>query len=68
MEKGVTLEKIQKEMESLTAQDQLKLVERLAHKLRKTALARERELDWSKLYGLGKGYGKGKMLNSMLID
>jgi len=55
MRKGVTLEKIEKETERLTPQEQLKLVERLAYRLRKTGLAKKKELDWNKLYGLGKG-------------
>jgi hypothetical protein len=60
MEKGVTLEKIGKEIEKLTPQEQLKLVERLVHKLSKAGLAMKRELDWNKLYGLGKGLWKGE--------
>jgi hypothetical protein len=60
MQKGVTLEKIEKEIERLTPQEQLKIVERLAHRLRKTELAMKKELDWNKLYGLGKGLWKGE--------
>jgi hypothetical protein len=60
MRKAVTLEKIEKEIERLTPQEQLKLVERLAHQLRKTGLAMKKELDWNKLYGLGKGLWKGE--------
>jgi len=60
MRKGVTLEKIEKEIERLTPQEQLKLVEKLAHQLRKTGLAMRKELDWNKLYGLGKGLWKGE--------
>lgn len=60
MRKGVALEKIEKEIERLTPQEQLKLVERLAHQLRKTGLAMKKELDWNKLYGLGKGLWKGQ--------
>ncbi len=60
MRKGVTLEKIEKEIENLTPQEQLKLVEKLAHQLRKTGLAMKKELSWNKLYGLGKGLWKGE--------
>ncbi|MDO9530038.1 MAG: hypothetical protein Q7J27_12905 [Syntrophales bacterium] len=60
MRKAVALEKIEKEIERLTPQEQLKLVERLAHQLRKTGLSMKKELDWNKLYGLGKGLWKGK--------
>ena len=58
MSKGVTLEKIEKEIKRLTQQEQLKLVEKLAHQLRKTGLAVKKELDWNKLYGMGKGLWK----------
>lgn len=60
MRRGVTLEKIEREIERLTPQEQLKLVERLARQLRKTGIAMEKELDWNKLYGLGKGLWKGE--------
>ena len=60
MKKAITLEKIEKEVERLTPQEQLKLVERLARRLRITGLAAKRELDWNKLYGLGKGLWKGE--------
>jgi len=54
MRKVVTLEKIEKEIERLPAEEKLKLVEKLAHQLRKTGLAVKKELEWNKLYGLGK--------------
>jgi hypothetical protein len=60
MPKGTTLGKIEKEIERLTPQEKLKLVERLAHQLRKTGLVMKKELDWNKLYGLGKGLWKGE--------
>jgi hypothetical protein len=60
MPKESTLGKIEKEIERLTPQEQLKLVERLAHQLRKTGIAMKKELDWNKLYGLGKGLWKGE--------
>lgn len=55
-----TLGKIEKEIERLSPKDQLKLVEKLAHQLRKTGLAVKKDLDWKNLYGLGKGLWKGK--------
>ena len=39
MPKGSTLEKIQKEIEGLTPQEQLKLLERITHLLKKAELA-----------------------------
>jgi hypothetical protein len=55
MPRGTNLVKIEKEMEKLSPEEQLRLVEKLAHKLRKTGLAMKKELDWKNLYGLGKG-------------
>lgn len=52
--------KIEKEVEKLTPQEQLKLVEKLAHQLRKTGIAIKKEIDWKGLYGLGKGLWKGE--------
>lgn len=60
MRKGIALEKIEKEIERLAPHEQLKLVENLIHRLRQIEIAARRELDWSKLYGLGKGLWKGE--------
>ncbi len=58
MPRANTLEKIEKEVEKLSPKDQLKLVERLAHQLRKTGIVMKKQLDWKGLYGLGKGLWK----------
>ena len=58
MSKLITLEKIEKELNRLAPQEQLKLVEKVINHLRKTSLTMKKELDWSKLYGLGKGLWK----------
>ncbi|OGL39279.1 MAG: hypothetical protein A2042_07345 [Candidatus Schekmanbacteria bacterium GWA2_38_11] len=60
MRKGIALKKIEKEIEKLPPEEQLKLVEKLAHQLRKKGLAAKKDLDWSKLYGIGKGLWKGE--------
>jgi hypothetical protein len=60
MPKGSTLEKIEKEIERLSPRDQLKLVEKVAHQLRKLGVSGRRDLDWEGLYGLGKGLWKGE--------
>ena len=60
MPRASILGKIEKEVERLSPQDQLKLVEKLAHKLRKTGLSMKKELDWKGFYGLGKGLWKGE--------
>lgn len=59
MRKMITVDDIEKAIEKLTPHDRLKLVERVVHQLRSTVLAPEKELDWSKLYGAGKGLWKG---------
>jgi len=59
MPRNTTLGKIEKDLERLTTHDQLKLLERLAHQLRiKNPM--KKELNWGKLYGLGKGLWKGE--------
>ena len=72
MKGKLKFEKIQKETESLTfleqfklvegltPQEQLRLVERIIHKLRETHIAEREPLDWSELYGLGKGLWNGE--------
>jgi hypothetical protein len=60
MPRGTNLGKIEREVEKLSPQEQLKLVEKLAHKLRKTGIVMKKELDWKNLYGLGKGLWKGE--------
>ncbi|MBI5376712.1 MAG: hypothetical protein HZA77_14865 [Candidatus Schekmanbacteria bacterium] len=53
------LGKIEKEVEKLSLKEQLKLVEKLTHKLQKTGIRIKKELDWKGLYGIGKGLWKG---------
>ncbi len=48
------LMKIEREVESLTLKEQLKLMETLVHQIRKKYIPENKELDWKKLYGLGK--------------
>jgi hypothetical protein len=60
MPRASTLWKIEKEIERLSQKDQLKLVEKLAHQLRKSGTTVRRELDWKGLYGLDKGLWKGE--------
>lgn len=57
-----TIEEIEKEITGLTPQEQLKLVERLAHRLRlqKKGIVRGKKLAWGRLYGLGKGLWRGE--------
>jgi hypothetical protein len=57
MKKQTSLNNIEKAIESLSTEEQLKLVERVAHRLRRTGIARK-DLEWGELYGLGKGLWK----------
>lgn len=54
------LEKIEKEIGRLTPEEQIKLVEKLAHQISKTCLGIKKELDFQKLYGMGKELWKGE--------
>ncbi len=58
MRKLATFEIIEREIEKLKPQEQLKLVRRLTHRLRKTCVSVKKELDWKEFYGLGKGLWK----------
>jgi len=60
MQRKLSLEKIEKETDRLTPHEQLKLVERLIHKLRIADIAKKKILDWKQLYGLGKGLWQGE--------
>ena len=60
MSRASTIGKIEKEIERLSPKDQLKLVEKLAHQLRKSGITVKKDLDWKGLYGLGKGLWKGE--------
>ncbi len=60
MPKASTLGKIEKEIERLSPKEQLKLVEKLTHQLRKSGIKVKKERDWKDLYGLGKGLWKGE--------
>jgi len=55
MGKPNTLEKIEKEIVRLNPEEQLQLVEKLIHQLRKTGHRNKETYDLSRLYGLGKG-------------
>lgn len=60
MPRTVSYGKIEKEIEGLSPQEQLRLVEKLAHQLRKTGSTIKKDLDWKGLYGLGKGLWKNE--------
>ena len=55
METKTILQRIEKETDNLSQEEQLELVERLVHKLRKKGVVRKKEMDWDQLYGVGKG-------------
>jgi len=60
MRNEISLQEIEKDIEKLAPQDQLKLMEKIAHLLIKSDLITKKELDWNELYGLGKGLWNGE--------
>lgn len=56
----VTLVRIEKEVERLTLEEQLNLLERLVHRIRRVESTSKKKLDWKELYGLGKNLWKGE--------
>ena len=53
------LEKIEKQTRNLSFHEHIKLMEVLAQQLRIKSGSAQHELDWTELYGLGKGlWGK----------
>jgi len=54
------LERIRKETEKLTPEEQLELVEELVRRLKGTGPAKKEYLNWAELYGLGKGLWEGE--------
>ncbi|MFX0065727.1 MAG: hypothetical protein ACFFC7_26435 [Candidatus Hermodarchaeota archaeon] len=58
MQEKLRLEQIEKAIEGLTPQEQLKLVEKIIHNLRNKTMTKAKQLDWDLLYGLGKGLWK----------
>ncbi|MFH0959035.1 MAG: hypothetical protein V1897_10070 [Pseudomonadota bacterium] len=54
MPSSSTIAEIEKEINSLSPDEQLRLMEKLARQLRKSGLSLTKELDWKNLYGLGK--------------
>ena len=63
MKKQTSLNNIEKAIEDLSPEEQLRLVERVAHRLRRTGIAKK-DLEWGQLYGLGKACGR-KTLRGM---
>lgn len=57
MKKQTSLNSIEKAIEGLSPEEQLRLVERVAHRLRRTSVVKK-DLEWGQLYGLGKGLWK----------
>jgi len=57
MRRQSALNNIERAIEGLSPEEQLRLVERLAQRLRRTGLAKK-DLEWSEFYGLGKGLWK----------
>ena len=48
------LEKIEREAENLTIEEQLELVEKLLYNIRKSDITIKAKLNWQELYGTGR--------------
>jgi hypothetical protein len=60
MKKAISFEEIEKGIETLELQEQLELMEKLIHLMKKSELSMKKKLDWNELYGLGKGLWNGE--------
>lgn len=60
MKKAISFEEIEKGIETLDLQEQLELMEKLIHLMKKSELSMKKKLDWNELYGLGKGLWNGE--------
>ncbi len=49
------LEKLYKDIENLNVNEQLELLEKIIHNIKKTNTENKHYLDWNELYGTGKG-------------
>ena len=54
------LEKIEKEVESLTPKEHIKLMKIIIRHLKKIESSKLKSLDWDELYGIGKGLWEGE--------
>ena len=52
---GTQLEAIEKQAARLSLKDHIRLMEALVRQLREKSVSAQHQLDWSPLYGLGKG-------------
>lgn len=60
MHKEIELKKIEMDVENLTPEEQLKLMEKIAYLLRKSITPGRQDINWRRLYGLGKGLWTGE--------
>jgi hypothetical protein len=60
MRKALSLEDIERVYETLTPTEQWRIMEKVVRALRRTGPARDQALDWTGLYGLGKGLWQGE--------
>ena len=57
---GLALQSITQQAETLPLPEYIELIERLVHKLREQTLPEPKRLDWTPLYGMGKGLWNGE--------
>lgn len=56
----VGLKKVEKDIEKLTPQEQLQLMEKIAYLLRKSITPGGKKNNWNRIYGIGKGLWQGE--------
>lgn len=60
MRKMANVERVEKVIETLSPAEQLRLMEKLVHTLRRSSMKPGKGLDWSLLYGSGRGLWTGE--------
>lgn len=60
MRKALSVEEIEKGIETLTPSEQWRIMERVMKALRRAGPTKPGTLDWAELYGLGKGLWQGE--------
>lgn len=56
----VGLKKVEEDIEKLSPQEQLQLMEKITYLLKKSITTGEEQINWNRLYGLGKGLWHGE--------
>ena len=60
MRKALSVEEIERVIETLTPTEQLRVIEKVVRALRRTRVPADKERDWTELYGAGRGLWEGE--------